>query len=157
MRILQPIVVALVASILFVSLTTESAAQRVRSLSRDPVLRGNPKRDAGGSCVYDRDGKLVFSPAGKRCRDRANHLLDRSDADANLVQAYPASLRDALSRLLSDHVHLSQEMSRLRYLVREEERADALIAAEKLGAELTEHAAREERFFEALGRLRSDH
>ena len=154
MRNVKPIMTVLTTSVLLVFVATDTTAQRARSLSRDPVLRGNPKRDAGGSCVYDRDGKVVFAPAGKECRDRANHLVDRGDADSDLVGSFPPALQDDLSRLLGDHVHLSQEISRLRYLIREEGREEALKAAEKVSSEITEHTAREERFFEAVARLR---
>ena len=155
MRNLKRTAVGLIACVFFIGVASDSVAQRSRSLSRDPVLRGNPKRDAGGSCVYDRDGKVVFAPAGKECRDRANHLVDKSDADSNLVGEFPPGLQDDLAMLLSDHVHMAQEVSRLRYLIREEGREDALRVAEKVSSEITEHTAREERFFEAVARMRS--
>lgn len=155
MRNFKPIMGILVTSLLLVFVATNSTAQRARSLSRDPVLRGNPKRDAGGSCVYDRDGRIVFAPAGKECRDRANHLVDRGDADSDLVGSFPPALQDDLSRLLSDHVHLAREISRLRTLIGEEGREDALKTAEKVSLEVTEHTAREERFFEEVARFQS--
>jgi len=155
MRNANSIIIPLISVILLIGVATDSSAQRASSRYRDPVLKGNPRRDAGGSCVYDRDGKVVFAPAGKVCRDRANHLLERGNADSDLVEAFPPRMQDDLSQLLNDHVHMAKEVARLRYMIREEERADALRAAEKVSAELTEHTAREERFFEAVARLKT--
>lgn len=156
MKNVRCFVFPLVVSIVLIGVATDSTAQRARGLSRDPVLQGNPRRDAGGSCVYDRDGKVVFAPAGKECRDRSNHLVDRADADSDLVQAFPPGLRDDLAQLLNDHVHMAKEVSRLRYLIREKGREDALKAAEKVSSEITEHTVREERFLEAVARMRGD-
>ena len=36
----------------------------------EPALRGNPYRDIGGSCVYGRQGELLFAPKGARCTSR---------------------------------------------------------------------------------------
>ena len=106
--------------------------------TREPVLRGNPKRDAGGSCVYDKSGRVVFAPDGKRCPDGSNHLSKPSDADSPVLAGYPPELREELRALLSDHDHLAVEVARLREAVDSGKRLVAIEAAEKIRSELTE-------------------
>ncbi len=143
---------AFVTTILVLAFTAEALAQQSRVRSIDPILRGNPKRDAGGSCVYDRNGRVVFSPAGKECRDRRNHLTELDTTGSDLVGDFPPAMRKELARLIADHDHIADEIARLRHAIRNENRNTALRAAEKVSAELTDHTAREERFLENLGR-----
>ncbi|HEB89513.1 MAG TPA: hypothetical protein ENI85_08095 [Deltaproteobacteria bacterium] len=144
--------IAFVTSTLIFGSAFEALAQQSRVRSIDPILRGNPKRDAGGSCVYDRDGRVVFSPAGKECRDRRNHLMDLDTARSDLMAEFPPEVKKELARLLADHDHIADEVARLRHVIRNEDRNAALRAAEKISAELTDHTVREERFMEDLGR-----
>jgi len=37
-------------------------------------LKPNVKHDVGGSCVYDRNGRVAHAPSGVRCPDRTDHL-----------------------------------------------------------------------------------
>lgn len=142
----QAIVLPVLGALLFmVGVPTVSFGQ-----SREPVLRGNPKRDAGGSCVYDKNGKVVFAPDGKHCPDASDHLSKPSDADSPVLAAYPPALREDLRTLLSDHDHLAVEAARLREAVDSGNRLVALEAADKIRSELTAHRAREERFFEKV-------
>lgn len=140
----QAFVLPVLGALLFlVGVPTVSLGQ-----SREPVLRGNPYRDAGGSCVYDKSGKVVFAPDGKHCPDGSNHLSKPSDADSPVLAGYPPALREELRTLLSDHDHLAVEVTRLREAVDSGKRLVAIEAAEKIRSELTGHRAREERFFE---------
>ena len=144
----------IILAVIFLSgIAAESFAQQSRTRTIDPILRGNPKRDAGGSCVYDRDGKVVFAPEGKECRDRRNHLTETKQSDAGLVQGFPPAMRQELARLLGDHDHIADEIARLRHAIRNENRNVALQAAEKISTELIDHTAREERFLEGLARM----
>lgn len=137
------------ALLLLLGIPTESLGQS-RSGYREPVLPGNPRRDAGGSCVYDKNGKVVFAPDGKDCPDGSGHLSKPSDAESPILDGYPPALRNELAALLSDHEHLASEAARLRTAVDSGNRSAALEAAEKIRSELTDHRAREERFFEKL-------
>jgi len=142
----------LITLLLMLGMTSESFAQRGRTLSRDPILMGNPRRDAGGSCVYNRQGQVVFAPAGKTCRDREDHLSELGAVDTDLVDSFPPRMRSKLTRLLSDHGHIAKDMARLRFMIREEKPEEALEVADKINSELTDHSVREEKFFKAMGR-----
>ena len=146
------IVIMLITSMFLTGIAAESFAQQSRTRTIDPILRGNPKRDAGGSCVYDRDGKVVFAPEGKECRDRRNHLTELEKSESDLIQGFPPAMQQELARLLGDHDHIADEIARLRHAIRNEDRNVALEAAEKVSSELTDHTAREERFLEGLAR-----
>lgn len=138
------------ALLLLMGVTTESLGQSRRSTTREPILRGNPYRDAGGSCVYGKDGKLVYAPKGKRCRDGSDHLGTAGDAQSPILAGYPPARRDDLAKLLSDYEHLVDEVARLRMAVDAGNRPVALEVADKIRSELTAHRAREERFLEKM-------
>lgn len=138
------------ALLLVVSMPSASPGQGRGPKYRDPVLQGNPRRDLGGSCVYDQSGKVVFAPEGKYCPDGSDHLSNPSDADSPVVAGYPPELREELRRLLSDHDHLAVEVGRLREAIESGNRRVGLEAADKIRSELTAHRAREERFFEKM-------
>jgi hypothetical protein len=63
-------------------------------------------------------------------------------------------MREELAKLLGDHDHIAQEIARLRQAVESRNREVALEAVDKIRAEVTDHRAREERFFEKIGRQR---
>ena len=138
------------AAMLVVGVATESFGQNARSLTRQPTLIGNPRRDAGGSCVYNKDGKVVFAPAGKHCPDATDHLSVPSTTDSPIVASYPPSMQGEVSRLLGDHDHIAWEIARLRQAIVSPNREIALEAADKIHEELTVHRAREERFIEKM-------
>ena len=143
----------LAAGVLLLGLVTDSLGQgrsRGRSSTRDPVLKGNPWRDIGGSCVYDWDGKVVFAPNGATCRDATDHLTAAKPAEAPVLASYPPALRAELSKLLGDHDHLRQEISQARLAIKARNRELALAAVDKLGEELADHRVREERFLERI-------
>ena len=138
------------AALLVVGIATESVAQSARSSTRQPVLIGNPRRDAGGSCVYNKDGKVLFAPAGKHCPDATDHLSVPRMTDSPIVASYPPAMRGEVSRLLEDHDHIAWEIARLRQAIVNPNREIALEAADKIREELTVHRAREERFIEKM-------
>lgn len=126
-----------------------SEAQQIRSTP----LRANPYRDGGGSCVYDRAGKLVHTPRGKECRDRSDHSEDPGlDAFASLVDGFPPAVRADLRKLLGDHAHISEELTRLRQTIEAGERAEALEFADRVETEVAGHRRREEELLSKLSR-----
>lgn len=139
---------ALAATVLLLSIATDSIAQNRRRTTNEPVLRGNPRRDAGGSCVYDKQGRVVFAPDGKHCPDGTDHLSKESKVESPILSKYPPEARRDLSRLLADHDHLAGEIARLRKAVENRDQAVALEAVEKVRLEITDHRAREEAFLE---------
>ncbi len=146
MRSNARIILSILSAGLVFGFATEALAQKVRQ----PALRGNPKRDIGGSCVYSRDGKVVFAPNGKHCPDGSDHLSKPTQADSPVVAAYPPAMRRELAELLGDHDHISLEITRLRKAVESRNQDVALDAVDRIRAEVTDHRAREERFFEKL-------
>ncbi len=146
-RILLPM---LAAGLLLVGAAMESLGQ-----SRERVLIGNPYRDAGGSCVYDREGKVVFAPSGKHCPDATDHLSTSRKADSPIVASYPPGMRRKISKLLRDHEHIAQEIARLRQAVASQNREAALEAVDKIREEVTEHRGREERVFAEMAPKRT--
>jgi len=139
-----------VGLLLLVGVATESLGQSRRSATRDPILRGNPRRDAGGSCVYNKDGKVVFAPAGKNCPDATDHLSLPRTALPPVVASYPPAMRGELSKLLADHGHIDREIVRLQQAVGSQNRNAALESATKVREYFTDHRAREERFLEMM-------
>ncbi len=138
------------AGLLLVGVATESLGQSGRAVTREPVLRGNPRRDAGGSCVYDKDGKVLYAPKGKHCPDATDHVSKPRGADSPIVASYPPAMRGELTKLLGDHNHIAQEIARLRQALESRNREVALEAVNRIGAEVTDHRAREERFLEKM-------
>lgn len=140
----------LAVGLLVAGTATESLAQSRRPTTREPALTGNPRRDGGGSCVYDKEGEVVFAPDGKYCPDGTDHLSKSGNAHSSVVASYPPALQGELARLLGDHDHIAQEIARLRQAVEDRNREIALEAVDKLRAEATDHRAREEKFFGKL-------
>ncbi len=146
LRIWQMTLLAIGLTLLVPSL---SAAQQVRPTP----LRENPYRDSGGSCVYDRDGKLVHTPRGKTCRDLTDHFETLiADAPASLIEEFPPALRQDLRALFSDHTHIAEELARLRQTIQLGERAEALESADRVEAEVAAHRRREEELLAKLSR-----
>lgn len=119
---------------------------------RDPRLRANPNRTpgAGGACVYDREGQVVFAPAGKHCPDRTDHLSRSRGANRPVVASYPPAMQAELSKLLGDHDHIAEEISRLRNALKTGNQRTALEVVDKISAEIRQHKVREERFFQKM-------
>ena len=140
------------AALLLTGVASDSFARSYRP-NREPNLRGNPGRDAGGSCVYDKMGKVVFTPRGKHCPDATDHLSKAPRSNSPIVASYPAALQGELSKLLGDHDHIAQGITRLKQAIVSRDHELALEVIDKIDAEITEHGAREERFFEAMAPL----
>ena len=135
---------------ILLAVSAESAAQEVMPAR----VRANPYRDKGGSCVYDRTGKLVNVPRGKTCQDRTDSREKQAvESLTSLSEDFPPALREEVRALLSDHDRVSEELTRLRETIRKGARAEALESADRVAAELDGHARREEDLLEKL----SDH
>ena len=116
-------------------------------------VKPNIKRDVGGSCVYDRNGAVVFAPPGVRCTDRTEHLRPAAgQAPASLIEGLPEPMRGDVSGLLRDHAHIHDELARLRKVLEAGDHKLALEALAKLTSEVVEHRGREERFFQQMAR-----
>ena len=122
-----------------------------RICTRQILLKENPYRDPGGSCIYARDGKPVYVPAGLVCPDRSIHSERAPAAAAALIDKYPPAMREELDKLLGDHEHVSREIVELRRVIEEGKQKAALDAVDHIATTLRDHLVREERFFEAAG------
>ncbi len=96
-------------------------------------LRGNPYRDVGGSCVYGRQGELMFAPKGVRCSSLQEAAPDETEAvPSDRFTGISPTLRAEISTLLESHAHVAEELAELRRAVAEGRTADALQASDHL-------------------------
>lgn len=117
-----------------------------------PTLRSNPYRDIGGSCVYGKQGEVLYAPKGADCPDRTNHLGAAQSASTSKTrfQELPPAYRAEANGLVSDHEHIATELGELRQAIARNQREQAMTLADKLVAELREHLTREEGFLDKL-------
>jgi hypothetical protein len=127
---------------------TTSPAQKETSRS----LRSNPYRDIGGSCVYGKQGEVLYAPKGAQCADRTEHLAAPAPAAAQQgrFNGLPPAYQPEARKLVADHDHIAEELTRLRQAIARNQKEGALQMADKLIAELTQHLQREESFLEKL-------
>ena len=146
------LLMAFAAALLMIGVASDSLARSSghRGPNREPLRSGNLGRDAGGSCVYDKQGKVVFTPAGKHCRDASDHLSTAPRSDSPIIANYPAAVQSELGKLLGDYDHITQEIIRLRQAIVSRDHELALEVVDKIRDEAAEHGAREKRFFEAM-------
>lgn len=144
-RIVASSMLALAATL---AVATPSLGQRETSRS----LRSNPYRDIGGSCVYGKQGEVLYAPKGAQCADKTDHLSTaRKDAAATgRFQDLPPAFRPEASGLVADHSHIADELLELRQAIARNQKEGALAIADKLAGELNDHLTREERFLEKL-------
>lgn len=129
---------------LSLAIASSSFGQRVQPVP----LRENPYRDIGGSCIYGRDGKAVYAPAGVHCPDNTRRDVRAPAAKAGTTDKYPPAMRGELDRLLDDHEHLSREIAELRRAIEGRKQEAALEALDHITTKLRDHLLREERFLE---------
>lgn len=135
----------------FLLLASSAVAQRE---TQAPV-RANPYRDIGGSCVYGKQGEVLFAPRGARCADRTDHLdATRSASTTDRFPGLPPAFRGEANGLVTDHGHIANELDELRRAIARGKQEDALAISDELVGELREHLAREERF---IGKLAAEH
>jgi len=148
----QAIFFALLALLVFLASAPASVAQKETQTS----VRSNPYRDVGGSCVYGKQGEVLFAPKGANCTDRSDHLSqERKDAlPQDAFPDLPPSYKAEASGLVTDHVHIASELDELRQAIARNQKENALAIADKLVAELREHLTREEGF---IARLAAEH
>ena len=108
-------------------------------------------RNPGGSCVYGQHGEVIRAPAGVTCPDRRDHLQDgRGSLATPALNGIPEGMRGNVRRLFTDHAHLVDELARARSAVDIGDRAAALVALDKLSAEMLDHRSREEGLLEEI-------
>lgn len=120
------------------------------------TLRSNPYRDIGGSCVYGKQGEVLFAPKGGHCPDRTDHLsaARKATTTADPFPGLPPAYQTEARGLVSDHSHIADELDQLRQAIARSQKEDALAIADKLVGEMREHLAREEDF---IGKLAAEH
>lgn len=147
MRLGIPERLHVVIAVIALAIALPAIAQKVRV----PTLVENPYRDIGGSCVYGRQGELVYAPKGASCGSRRDEEDSPSqtttpDRWENLAPA----LRAEMVALFEGHSHVAEELTRLRRAIAVGRTDDALQATDHVVQELTEQLAREERLLEKL-------
>lgn len=115
-------------------------------------VRSNPYRDIGGSCVYGKQGEVLFAPKGSNCPDQSDHLSQARKAATpqDPFPSLPPAYKAEASGLVADHVHIAGELDELRQAIARNQKENALAIADKLVGELREHLTREEGFIDKL-------
>lgn len=130
-----------------VAIALPAVAQRVRQ----PVIKENPYRDMGGSCVVGTRGEVLYAPPGADCGARQETAAEEAKTvPSNRPRSSSLALRKEMLELREDHAHMAKELREIRLAIALDRKADALQASDHLVQELTEHLAREDRLFEAL-------
>ena len=109
----------------------------------------SPKRDVGGSCVYDREGHVVGNPVGVRCADRTEGAGSAQGGDP-VVKGLPESLQHDASALSADYGRLDEELAQLGQVLRSGDQKLALDALRRLTSDMLEHRRREESFLQQV-------
>ena len=78
------------------------------------VLKGNPYRDVGGSCVYGGKGELLHAPKGVSCPTREDAPGGRASRTADEFAGLPPELRSEANALISSHKHIADHLVELR-------------------------------------------
>ena len=146
-----PKLLVLVPALLLVALGSSPIdAQSSRSTGLTTTkLRDNPYRNAGGSCVYDRMGKLVHAPKGVDCVDGneapASASEEHEHSDSNLYDRHPLTeAQREVQELLQHHSQIAQELRMLRESIESKKRKASLARLDKITDELAMHLVREE-------------
>jgi len=115
-------------------------------------LRDNPYRNVGGSCVFDRAGKLVHAPKGSNCGSAspAPAAPKRPAASETPSSSHDSSGTRGVPRLLADHQHIAEEIGLLRVSIARQDRAASLEAVDRVLDELVAHLEHEEKLFKQL-------
>ncbi len=148
---LRKLGVLLVTILVAAFVSPQIDAQSRRSSGPTTIkLRDNPYRNAGGSCVYDRMGKLVHSPKGVDCAadDEAAPAAaaEHEHSDSNLYDRHPLTKAQLEVReLLQHHSYIARELRMLRESIANEKRKASLARLDKITDELAMHLVREEK------------
>lgn len=144
-RVVRSVCLSLFAALAF---APAALAQRENPAS----LRSNPYRDIGGSCVYGKQGEVLFAPKGSNCPDQSDHLSQARKAATpqDPFPGLPPAYKAEADGLVSDHVHIADELDELRQAIARNQKESALAIADKLIGELREHLTREEGFIDKL-------
>ena len=77
----------------------------------------SPKRDVGGSCVYDREGRVVGNPVGVRCADRTEGA-GAAQGGEPASKGLPQPLQQDASALSRDFARIDDELAQLGQVIR---------------------------------------
>jgi len=109
-------------------------------------LRGNPYRDAGGSCIYSGSGRLVFAPRGASCPELQTQQEAASSAPLS------AEMERGVRDLLATYPHIADEIVKARNAVSANDHEGALKALDHVLGEVSASKAASERLVEELSR-----
>jgi hypothetical protein len=146
-------------------LAGDAAAQA----ASDKTPPAQPARASSGSCMYDGNGRLVFSPRGASCPQFASppaHIAPVSKTvlspppAARATQpgvpvsvprsAVPQQLRVEVATLLAERERLDVELARIREAISYEDREAARSAVDQALAKISHHLEREARVLQPL-------
>ena len=114
----------------------------------------SPKRDVGGSCVYDREGRVVGNPVGVRCPDRTEGAGAAQGGDP-VPKGLPEPLQRDASALSHDFARIDDELAQLAQVIRSGDQKLALETLRRLTSDMVDHRRREESFVQQVARENS--
>lgn len=129
------------------------AQQRRGPVTRTPVLVENPYRTSGGSCIYGRNGELVYAPKGVACASRQESAPDQTATSlSDRLAALSPALRKERTAILGGHSHIAAGLAELRPAVAQDRKDDALVASDHVVREPTDQLMNEQLLFEELSK-----
>ena len=134
---------------IFVIQPTLAIAQ-LRGDMRGRRVRDNYYRDIGGSCIYGRDGKVVYAPKGATCRtpDSSSDTA-AEDAPASLEKV-PPELQSQVDQLIGQHERFAEALTQLLKRIEARKYKAAAKLLDGLKTDLADHERREEQLFERI-------
>ncbi len=136
----------LVGALVFGALATPALAQSIKERS----LQNNPYRQAGGSCVYGRNGELLNQPKGVVCASQEEAPGAAPPGAAERFAGLPPALRSEATALVASHDHVADHLVELRRAVALNDKTKAIAISDAVAKELVDHLAREQALFEKL-------
>ena len=135
-----------VGALVFGALATPALAQSIKERS----LQNNPYRQAGGSCVYGRNGELLNQPKGVVCASQEEAPGAAAPGTSDRFAGLPPALRSEATALVASHGHVADHLVELRRAVASNEKTRAIAISDEIAKELIDHLAREQALFEKL-------
>jgi len=138
-------------TIVLVALATIAVASPAFSQQvREPILKANPYRDFGGSCVYGRNGELLHQPKGASCPSQEEAPGAAAPGASDQFAGLPPALRSEANALVASHDHVAGHLVELRRAAALNDKGSVLALSDEMAKELIEHLAREQALFEKL-------
>lgn len=117
---------------------------------REQILKANPYRDFGGSCVYGRNGELLHQPKGASCPSKEEAPGAAAPGASDPFAGLPPALRSEANALVASHDHVAGHLVELRRAAALNAKASVLALSDEMAKELIDHLAREQTLFEKL-------